>query len=225
MSFVHKLPTFYTAGVGAIIGGLSLRFNGAKFLSDWYINKYNDSVPAWSLQTCHWAGIALYCVGWVTLASVIYLKHRDNSILKGSILSCIVISAVWSILEYNQDMFVSNPKLPLISCAMLVSSLAALVALKYHIKDIFTILGAAIIIILAEYVVLPYQRQYNIVDGIGLPLLLLGFFILYQVFSVPNPSTPTGVMVPKPEDEWDIEMAPLNHRDRQVPESELENVK
>ena len=41
---------------------------------------------------------------------------------------------------------------------------------------------ASTLIIFTEYFVLPFQRNNNISDGIGLPLLILGWFILFYVF-------------------------------------------
>jgi membrane-bound ClpP family serine protease len=62
----------------------------------------------------------------------------------------------------------------------------ALVTLKYEIKDIILILVASILIIFSEYFVLPFQRNNGVFDGIGLPLLILGWFILFYVFNGEN---------------------------------------
>ena len=71
---------------------------------------------------------------------------------------------------------------PLISCSVLLSALIALVSLKYRTRDICSIVVAAILIVFAEYFVLPFQRTHNIHDGVGLPILVFGWFLLFKVF-------------------------------------------
>lgn len=172
----------YTIAVALISLGLCFRFGGEKFLIDIYTKKYNDSPDKNLLNAVKYGGVALYIGGWLIAATCFSIKHKGNRILKHSILSAIIISVVWTIFEFKKENFVTQPKLPLLSCSILLSSLIALIFLKYKIKDTILIVVAAALIIFAEYFVLPFQRNNNISDGIGLPLLILGWFILFHVF-------------------------------------------
>jgi hypothetical protein len=177
-----KSGTIYSVAVGLIIFGLCLRFGGEKFLIDLYFKKYNDSPNSNLLNLVKYGGVSLYIGGWLILAICLSLKHKGNKLLKHSIFSVIIISVVWTVFEFKEESFVTQPKLPLISISVLLSSLVALISLKYEIKDILLIIFASVLIIFAEYFVLPFQRNNGIHDGLGLPFLILGWFILYYVF-------------------------------------------
>lgn len=172
----------YTIAVGLVIFGLCFRFGGEQFLTDFYNKKYNDSPGQTLLRSVKYSGVAMYVGGWLLLAICISLKHKGNKILKHSILSAVLISAVWAVFEVKDEHFVLQPILPLISCSVLLSSLVALISLKYDLKSMFLIVVAATLIISAEYFVLPFQRTNNISDGLGLPMLILGWIILFFVF-------------------------------------------
>lgn len=176
----------YTAGVGLIIIGLCLRFGGEKFLTDLYFRKYNDAPDQTLLNVVKYGGVALYICGWLVVAICISMKHKGNRILKHSIFSIVIISVIWAVFEFKEERFITQPKLPLLSCSVLLSSLVALITLKYKIKDIILILVASILIVSAEYFILPFQRNNQICDGMGLPLLILGWFILFYVFDGSN---------------------------------------
>jgi hypothetical protein len=175
-----------TTAVGLIVLGLCLRFGGEKFIVDLYSKKYNDAPSKMLLNTIKYCGVGLYVGGWLITAICISLKHQGNKLLKHSIFSAIIISVVWAVFEFKEESFITQPKLPLLSCSILLSSLVALVTLKYEIKDIILILVASILIIFSEYFVLPFQRTNGVFDGIGLPLLILGWFILFYVFNGEN---------------------------------------
>lgn len=173
----------YTSAVGLIVIGLCLRFGGEKFLTDLYFKKYNDSPNQTLLNTIKYGGVALYIGGWLAIAMCLTIKHKGNRILKHSIFSVIIVSVIWAVFEFKEENFVIQPKLPLLSCSVLLSSLMALISLKYKLKDIILILVASVLIVFAEYFVLPFQRNNGIQDGLGLPLLILGWFILFYVFN------------------------------------------
>jgi membrane-bound ClpP family serine protease len=177
-----KTFTSYSVAVGLIIFGLCLRFGGEKFLIDQHFKKYNDAPNSNLLNLVKYGGVGLYIGGWLTLAVCLSLKHKGNKLLKHSIFSAILISVVWTVFEFKEEKFVTQTKLPLISISVLLSSLVALISLKYEIKDILLIIVASVLIIFAEYFVLPFQRNNGIHDGLGLPLLILGWFLLYYVF-------------------------------------------
>lgn len=179
---IQNTTFIYTIAVGLISLGLCFRFGGEKFLIDIYTKKYNDSPDKTLLNAVKYGGVALYIGGWLLAAVCLSIKHKGNRILKHSIFSAIVISVVWAVFEFKKENFVIQPKLPLLSCSILLSSLIALISLKYKIKDIILIMIASTLIIFTEYFVLPFQRNNNISDGIGLPLLILGWFILFYVF-------------------------------------------
>jgi hypothetical protein len=172
----------YTLAVGLVVSGLCLRFGGEKFLVDLNFKKYNDAPDKILLNTVKYSGVALYIFGWLIASICLSMKHPGNKFLKHSIFSVLIISVVWAVFEFKEENFVSQPKLPLISCSVLLSSLVALISLKYKIKDIILIVLASVLIIFTEYFILPFQRNNNINDGIGLPLLILGWFILFYVF-------------------------------------------
>jgi hypothetical protein len=176
------LMPIYTTAVGFIIIGLCLRFGGEKFLTDIYSHKYNDAPNPSLLKTVKYGGVALYIGGWLVVAICLSMKHKGNRILKHSIFSVVIISMIWAVFEFKEESFISQPKLPLLSCSVLLSSLVALISLKYNIKDIMLILVASVLIISSEYFILPFQRNNQICDGLGLPLLILGWFILFYVF-------------------------------------------
>jgi hypothetical protein len=178
----EKFMTIYTIGVGLIVVGLCLRFGGEKFLLDLYFKKYNDAPNQTLLNIVKYGGVALYIGGWLIGAICISMRHKGNILLKNSIFSVVIISVIWTVFEFKEEKFITQPKLPLISCSVLLSSLVALIALKYKIKDIILILVASILIISVEYFILPFQRNNQICDGLGLPLLILGWFILFYVF-------------------------------------------
>lgn len=171
-----------TVAVALISLGLCFRFGGEKFLTDVYQKKYNDSPDKTLLSTVKYGGVVLYIGGWLIAAICLSMKHKGNRILKNSIFSALIISVVWGVFEFKKESFILQPKLPLLSCSILLSSLIALISLKYKIKDMILIMVAATLIIFSEYFVLPFQRNNDISDGIGLPLLLLGWFILFYVF-------------------------------------------
>ena len=202
MNLARKTYTYiYTIAVGLIVFGLCLRFGGEKYLVDLYFKKYNDSPGKILLNSVKYGGVGLYIGGWLMLAICLANKHKGNKILKYSIFSVIIVSVAWAVFEFKEEKFVTQPKLPLISCSILLSSLVALVSLKYKLKDIFLIVLAASIIIFSEYFMLPFQRSNNINDGLGLPLLILGWLILFHVFDGDD----------KLEENKDIEMAEFNH--------------
>jgi membrane-bound ClpP family serine protease len=162
--------------------GLCLRFGGEQFLVDYYLKKYNDSPSKTILDATKYSGVAIYICGWILAAICLSWKHKGNRILKNSVLSAILVSAIWLVFEFKEESFILHAKLPLISCSILLSSLIALTTLKYDLKDIFMIVLASILIVFSEYFMLPFQRTNNICDGLGLPILLLGWFILFHVF-------------------------------------------
>ncbi|CCV02294.1 hypothetical protein IIV30_099R [Invertebrate iridescent virus 30] len=172
----------YTISIGLIVSGLCLRFGGEKFIVDLYLKKYNDSPSKRECNLIKYGGIALYIGGWIIAAICLSMKHTGNKILKHSIFSAIIISLVWVIFEVKEENFIFQPKVPLLSCSVLLSSLIALTSLRYNIKDIILIVIGSILIIFSEYFILPFQRNNNIQDGIGLPILILGWFILFYAF-------------------------------------------
>jgi hypothetical protein len=176
----------YTTAVGLIVIGLCLRFGGEQFFTDLYFKKYNDSPGQILLNTVKYGGVALYIGGWFIVAICLSIKHKGNKILKHTMFSMVIISVIWAVFEFKEESFVTRPKLPLLSCAVLLSSLVALITLKYKLKDILLILIASILIVATEYFILPFQRNNGICDGIGLPLLILGWFILFYVFDGSN---------------------------------------
>jgi hypothetical protein len=173
----------YTVAVGLVVFGLCFRFGGEKYIIDYYRNKYNDSPTKTVLNACKYFGVALYVFGWLIVSVCLSLKHKGNRILKNSILSVALVSVLWAVFEFKEEGFVFQPKLPLISCSVLLSALVALISLKYSLKDIVLIVVASFLIVFSEYAVLPFQRENNIVDGLGIPLLILGWFILFYVFN------------------------------------------
>ena len=186
MTRVRNFTMIYTIAVGLVIVGLCLRFGGEKFMVDWYFKKYNDAPPKTILSTIKYSGVSMYIGGWLIMAICLSMKHKGNRLLKHSIFSVLIISIVWAVFEFKEENFVTQPKLPLVSCSVLLSSLVALITLKYDIKDILLIVVASVLIIFAEYFVLPFQRTNNVHDGLGLPLLILGWFILFYVFDGDN---------------------------------------
>lgn len=179
---VKNFTVIYTTAVGLIIIGLCLRFGGEKFMVDWYFKKYNNAPAKTLLNTVKYGGVSMYIGGWLMMAICLAMKHKGNRLLKHSIFSVLIISVIWAVFEFKEENFVTQPKLPLISCSVLLSSLVALITLKYSLKDILLIVVASILIIFTEYFVLPFQRNNNINDGLGLPLLILGWIILFYVF-------------------------------------------
>lgn len=178
----ETFKNIYAIAVGFIVLGLCLRFGGEKFLVDIYLKKYNDAPDKNTVNLVKYGGVALYVGGWLITAICLAIKHKGNKLLKHSIFSIVIISVIWAVFEFKEESFITQPKLPLISCSMLLSSLVALISLKYKLKDIMLIVLASILIIFAEYFVLPFQRNNNINDGLGIPLLILGWFILFNVF-------------------------------------------
>jgi len=178
----ETITCLYSIAVGLVVLGLCVRFGGEQFLIDKYFKQYNDFPGKNLLNSIKYSGVAMYVCGWLLLAICLSLKHKGNNILKYSIFSTILISIVWVIFEFKEEKFVIQPKLPLISCSILLTSLMALTSLKYKLKDICLIVVASILIILSEYFILPYQRENNIKDGLGLPILILGWIIFFFVF-------------------------------------------
>lgn len=178
----ETITIIYTTAVSFIILGLCLRFGGEKFMIDTYLKKYNDSPSKNILNTIRYTGVGLYIGGWIIAAICLSMKHTGNKILKHSIFSAIIISVVWAVFEFKEESFITQPKLPLLSCGVLLSSLVALISLRKSIKDILLIVVASILIIFAEYFMLPFQRNNGVCDGIGLPTFILGWIILYYVF-------------------------------------------
>lgn len=172
----------YMIAIGLVVLGLSLRFGGEKFLVDMYFKKYNDSPDKTTLNIVKYSGVVIYIVGWLIIVICLYMKHKDHKFLIQFLLSSVIINVVWTILEFREINFLLRPKLPLISVSVLLSSLTSLIILKSDLKDIILIIIASFLIVFTEYFILPLQRQYDIQDGVGLPLLILGWFILFYVF-------------------------------------------
>jgi uncharacterized membrane protein YhdT len=175
--------------ISLIVLGLSIRFGGEKFLVDIYFKKYNNFPDTVRLNIVKYSGTVIYIAGWLIMAICLSLnlsrKNKGYRFLTQFLLSSIVISVVWVVMEYKEVNFVLQPKLPLISISVLLSSLSSLIVLKTSasFKDIILIVTASFFIIFSEYFILPLQRQYDIQDGIGLPVLILGWFILFSVFN------------------------------------------
>lgn len=187
MNIQQKTYTIlYTTAVGLVVTGLCFRFGGEKFLTDYHVQKYNDSPSPFLKNFCKYSGVALYIGGWLILSICLYLKSNGNKILKNSIFSILLISIFWSIFEFKEENFMLHPKLPLISCSVLLSTMVTLISLKYKIKDIFLIVMASLIIVISEWVILPFQRHNNISDGLGIPLMIFGWFLLFYVFNEPK---------------------------------------
>jgi hypothetical protein len=159
---------------GLVVLGLCLRFGGEQFMLT-----SGDDFP---IHVTKYAGAALYVCGWLIAAICLSFKYI---MFKHCIFSMILVSVIWAIFEYNGNAILYQPKLPLISCSMFLSLLLAL-TLEYRFKDVLTTFIASSLIIVSEYFVLPFQRDNNINDGIGLPLLLLGWFVLFHAFDHPS---------------------------------------
>jgi L-lactate permease len=50
------------------------------------------------------------------------------------------------------------------------------------VKTACIVVVAVLLVIFTEYFVLPFERRNNIVDGVGMPVMMLGWIILYRVF-------------------------------------------
>jgi uncharacterized membrane protein YhdT len=161
---------------------MSVRFGGEKFAIDLYYKKFNDFPETSTLNIIKYSGAALYVLGWLLIAYCISMKHKSNKFLLQFLLSAIGISVIWVVMEYKEINFSFN-QLPLVSVTVLLTALASLITLKIGIKDISMLMVSSILITFSEYFMLPFQRQHGIQDGIGLPTLILGWFILYSVFN------------------------------------------
>lgn len=150
---------------GFIILGLCLRFGGEQF----------GGAPL-----VKYLGVTLYLCGWFITAACLSFKYNlTREYSKHCIFSMILVSAMWVIFEFKNDSTMIQPQLPLISCSVLLSLILALV-LERNFKDVLMTVIASCLIILSEYVILPFQRDNNINDGLGLPCFLLGWLILFR---------------------------------------------
>jgi hypothetical protein len=153
--------------------GLCLRFGGEQVLNN------KPLVPTWTKHLVKYTGVILYITGWFIAA--MSLSRKKNA-LKHCIFSMVLVSIIWFVFEFNGNSEIVQPKMPLVSCSMLMSLLLVLI-LEHNFKDILKIVIASCLILFSEYIVLPYQRDNNINDGLGLPLLLLGWIILFRTFN------------------------------------------
>jgi hypothetical protein len=158
-NITNKLLYIYTIGVGFIILGLYLRFE----------------------TSFKYTAVVTYSIGWILISIILFIKNKSHQILKHSIISCIMISLFWILIDLRQQTTESkNSNLPLISFSVLFLYLAYILILK-SFNNVISIITASFFLIISEYVILPIQRQHNIKDGIGLPLFFLGIFILFNV--------------------------------------------
>ena len=208
--------SIYTTSIGLIAFGICLRFSSSVVVGNWMaVAKYAgvlSYVCGWlALNTCLFfkykqrmsrTATAMGSDTRNRLSVGYHPRHKvGGSMLKHSIFSVMFLSVMWSVFEFDANpvnsaephanstswAWAMHPELPMISCTTLFYLLMALVVLKC-VKGILITLGAAILIVFAEYVALPFQRTNNICDGLGLPLLILGLFLLFRVFeSFPNP--------------------------------------
>jgi hypothetical protein len=77
---------------------------------------------------------------------------------------------------------------------MLLSLLLALV-LERKFKDVLMVIVASCLVLFAEYVALPFERNNHISDGLGLPLLSLGWFILFCVMDKSRHDIKSSVVI------------------------------
>jgi hypothetical protein len=92
--------------------------------------------------------------------------------------------------KISDEHVVESPRNPLIACSVLLSLVVSLIFLHRSVADtrksLLTVF-ASILIVFAEYVLLPLQRQFSISDGLGAPLIILGWVILFKVFNEVGP--------------------------------------
>ena len=175
----------YIIALGCIIVGMNLRLKSIHSESIHSESIHSESVKYFS--------VGLYYLG--LLISTISLCNitKGNKILKHSIISSTMITIIWVIFELKNEQFIYQPKLPLISCSILLSVLISLVSLKYKITHVILIIGASILIIFSEYFIIPCHFQFQYMpfqcnNGLGLPLYILGWFLLYHTFLVASTS-------------------------------------
>lgn len=183
---LQKLSVIFTLAVGFIVIGLCCRFGVEKFITDFYFKKYNDSPPKTMLTITKYTGVTFYICGWLIASICLALKQKNSNSLKYFVLTTLAVSAVWSVFEIREEKFLLHPKLPLISCSVLLTVMVSLISLRYKLKDVFMIVIASNLIILSEFFILPYQRKNNVSDGIGLPVLILGWILLFNSFKQPS---------------------------------------
>jgi len=154
-----KRYSLYTiTGIGLITFGLYLRFE----------------------TSFKYIAVTSYSIGWTIIALILYIKSKGHQILKHSIFSCCMISLLWIIIETRQqteNVKHWNSNLPLIPFSVLFTYFVYILITKSFDK-IMVVLSASFFLLTSEYVVLPLQRQYDIKDGIGLPLFFLGILCL-----------------------------------------------
>lgn len=179
-----KYTVVSTLGVGFVILGLCIRFGGEQFLTDYYRKNYNEEPPKSGCSGVKYVGVGFYVVGWLIGAMCLFKRSGSkNAILRNSVFSGILVSLLWAVFEFKDVEFEYRPKMPLIACSVLLSSMVSLIVLKKDLSDIMLIIVASILIVAAEYFILPWQREFSIHDGIGTPMIILGWFILFYVFS------------------------------------------
>jgi hypothetical protein len=168
------------SSVVLVILGMCLRFGGEQFLNN------KPLVPTWTKHVTKYTGVMLYIGGWFVAATSLSFKYsilhkNKKNLFKHCIFSMILVSIIWFVFEFNGNSDIVQPNLPLVSCSMLISLLLVL-ALEHNSKDILKTVIASCLIVLSEYIVLPFQRNNDINDGLGLPLLFLGWIVLFRTF-------------------------------------------
>ncbi|AHL67505.1 hypothetical protein DH26_gp001 [Chloriridovirus anopheles1] len=169
-----KYIVIYTIAVGLVVTGLCLRFGGEQFLMDYYLKNYNQEPPKNGINLLKYVGIGLYVCGWLAGAICLSRRNKNDVVLRNSIFSGILISLIWVVFEFRDSPFEYQPKLPLVACSVLLSSLIALISLKKNLKDILLIVLASVSIVVSEFFILLSNEKTGYTTALERPSLSEG---------------------------------------------------
>lgn len=126
-------------------------------------------------------GVSFFLFGWIYMAFILS-KDRSNSLViivssLGILLSAMIMNYL---MEKNLEINIILPIIFIVCWLLLGFSIGT------HLKDYKKYLGifAGLLVILSMVVSLPFQRQNCLVDGPGMPLFVIAWFIVVYLNSL-----------------------------------------
>mgnify|MGYP005845092023 CR=1 FL=1 len=125
-------------------------------------------------------GMLLFTIGWIYMAYILSYK-KDNKIVFIASSLCILASVI-----FMKQYMIKNKTPPMIFPLLFAFSWIIIgLMVGNHLSGNYKYIGliSSLSVLISMMFLLPHQRKNNIVDGAGLPLFVIGFFVLTIVNS------------------------------------------
>jgi hypothetical protein len=147
------------------------------------IAEYSISQSGWGENVAKLTGFPLYVVGWILVAVALAKGKPDETTKQAAIWICSAVIAVTALIAVT---YMSEGKAPPLAYPILFGLawlLLGWLAGNSVLGSVAGLLGAAAVVFSTVFL-MPLQRSYGVVDGPGMPLLVVGWVLVVFAHSI-----------------------------------------